>query len=333
MTRLGLFVLLVCGACGASAPPRSTAVPGTPALSPAQIAERASPSVVLIKTDTTIGTGFVVWPDGRIATNLHVIAGARSATVLLADGRKLEEVEVLAADQAHDLAVIRVRMDSLTPLPLGDSHGVKAGEHVVAIGNPLGLGNTISDGLVSAVRVLDSKLTLLQITAPIAPGSSGGPILNEHGEVVGVATLYSAEGQNLNFGVPIAYLKPLLLSERPVSLAEFGQAAQASLLDGCAVDEVKLSITEISDAIKVGAGLYNGGKPKDCYELYEKASLKLVGALKSCPGIRETLLAGMANATRADDVNAKAWALRHAFDRVLLAFEAAVKEQEREQKR
>jgi len=206
---------------------------------------------------------------------------------------------------------------------------------VVAIGNPLGLGNTISDGLVSAVREIEPKLTLLQITAPIAQGSSGGPILNERAEVIGVATLYSVEGQNVNFGVPVTYLKPMLLAEKPTSLAAFSRLVEAALLDGCSGDEVRMAVAEISDAIKVGAPMFNAGNQKGCYELYEKTSLKIVSALKTCPGVRETLLGGLTSANHATEVREKAWALRHAFDRVLAAVEAAVKEQgarEREKK-
>src|SRR5262249_30804277 len=150
------------------APPPATQ-PAASALTPAQIAEKALPSVVMIKTENIIGTGFVVWQDGRIATNLHVIAGAHQAEVSMSDGRKFDKVDVLAVDKAHDLAVLRVPATGLVPLALGDSQSVKPGERVVAIGNPLGLGNTISDGLISAVREIEpKKLTLLQITAPIA---------------------------------------------------------------------------------------------------------------------------------------------------------------------
>jgi hypothetical protein len=325
------LALAACGGASANRAPASAPAPTT--LSPAQIAEKTTPSIVLIKTDTTIGTGFVVWKDGRIATNLHVIAGAHTATVKMNDGRSFDEVYVLGVDQVHDLAVIRIAADDLKPLTLGDSAAVKAGEHVVAIGNPMGLGNTVSDGLVSAVRVLDPKLTLLQISAPIAPGSSGGPILNERAEVIGVATLYSAEGQNLNFGVPVAYLKPLLLAEKATPLSAFSQLLDVALFEGCSGEEVKLVVTEISDAIKVGVPLYNGGNEQGCYDVYEKASLKLVGALKSCPAVRETLLGGLSNANHVQKPGEKAWALRHSFDRVLNAFETAVKAQEQERPR
>lgn len=341
---LGLIVLalgLGGAACGGAQGTQPVApAPPPPAadkvFTPAQIADRALPSVVLVQTPTMIGTGFVVWQDGRIATNLHVIAGAKQASILLTDGRKFEQVEVLAVDQAHDLAILRIPTSGLKPLPLGDSAAVKPGEHVVAIGHPMGMGNTVSDGLVSAIRKIDPKLTLLQISAPISPGSSGGPIFNEHGEVVGIATLYMAEGQNLNFGVPVQYLKPMLLAERGTPLSSFASELDAALFEGCTVDDVKVAVTEIEGAIKAGAPLFNKGDAKGCYDLYEKVSLKVVGAMKSCPGVSQALKGGLSNAGKSQDARDKAWAVRHAFDRVLAAFEAAMtnaEKQEQQQKR
>jgi serine protease Do len=331
-----VLMLAACGGGQVAAPTTPATAKPAPAdklFSPAEIADHALPSVVLVQTPTMIGTGFIVWQDGRIATNLHVIAGAKEASILLNDGRKFEQVEVLAIDQAHDLAILRIPTNGLKPLTLGDSAAVRPGQHVVAIGHPMGMGNTVSDGLVSAVRKIDDKRTLLQISVPISPGSSGGPIFNEHGEVIGIATLYSAEGQNLNFGMPIQYLKPMLLAERGTPLAAFATEIDAALFEGCSVDEVKISVTEIEAAIKSGAPAFNKGDIKGCYDMYEKASLKIVGALKSCPGVRETLLGGLSNANKAQDTREKAWAVRHAFDRVLNAFEAAMNNAEKEQQK
>ncbi|HKA89540.1 MAG TPA: trypsin-like peptidase domain-containing protein [Haliangiales bacterium] len=323
-----LTLLVACAACGAAAPGPAQP-PNTPttsrALTPKEIAEQALPSVVFIKTANTIGTGFVVWKDGRIATNLHVLAGAKEAVITLHDGKEYRDVEVLAADDVHDLAVVRIRAQGLAALALGDSKSVKPGEHVVAIGHPLGLGNTVSDGLVSAIRDLDPKVSLLQISAPISPGSSGGPLFNERGEVIGVTTRYATEGQNLNFAVPVAYLKPMLLAEKPIPLATFSQEMDVGLLlSGCSGEEVKDAATTILDAIKLGAPLYNKGDHQACASLYEKSSLELLSRLKTCEGIRETLLAGLGQANKLPNASDKAWALRHAFDRILGAVQAAL---------
>jgi S1-C subfamily serine protease len=191
-----------------------------------QIAEKATPSVVLIRVPAGLGSGFVVSNDGRIVTNYHVIRGAKQATVVTADGREFKDVELMAADPGHDLAVLRIGAHGLRALALGDSAIAKPGEHVVAIGHPLGLGNTVSDGLLSAVRVISPQRTLLQISAPISPGSSGGPVFNDRGEVIGISTLLISGGQNLNFAVPINAVKPLLDIDKGVALAAYAWPAQ-----------------------------------------------------------------------------------------------------------
>src|SRR5690348_17225534 len=111
-------------------------------LTPAQIAKRTIPSVVTVRVPTGLGSGFVV-ADGLVVTNLHVIGTAQEASVVLADGRELQQPEVLAADEAHDLVVLKVPTRGLRPLPLGDTRAVHPGDRVVAIGHPLGLSNTV----------------------------------------------------------------------------------------------------------------------------------------------------------------------------------------------
>jgi serine protease Do len=320
--------LLAASACGGSAGGKATATPKT-ALNPAQIAERALPSIVLIKAGDQLGTGFIVWADGRIATNLHVIASGLQASVTLPDGREFKDIVVMAADPERDLAVIRVGAQGLVPLRLGDSKQVKPGEPVVAIGHPLGFGNTVSNGLISAIRQLSPQMSLLQISAPIAPGSSGGPLFNDRGEVIGIATLYATEGQNLNFGVPVAYLKPLLLSEKAIPLSAFVSLMETRMLAGCSPEEVKGAIEAIDAAIKVGAPLYNKGDHEGCFKHYEKTALDQIGKLQSCPGVRETLLGGVAAAGKQDTPAKKAWAMRHAFDRIMGAVAAAIDAQQR----
>ncbi len=196
---------LAAAACGArpaivaplpaAPPPAASAVaPAAPVtLTPAQIAARSTSSIVTVRSPTGLGTGFIVKKEGWIATNFHVVAGASELVVATPDQREFPVIEVLAADRLHDLAVLRVEAD-LGALVLGDSDAVRAGDSVVAIGHPLGLEDTVSNGLVSAVRVIDPELTVLQISAPIAPGSSGGPLFSERGEVIGVATAYSTSG-------------------------------------------------------------------------------------------------------------------------------------------
>jgi hypothetical protein len=325
MRALCISLAALAAACGGAGSKKG---PTTP-LNPAQIAEKALPSIVLIKAGPQLGTGFIVWGDGRIATNLHVIAQAdKSTTVVMPDGREFQNVVVMAADAERDLAVIRVDAQGLNALKLGDSKAVKPGEAVVAIGHPLGLGNTVSNGLISAVRELGPELTLLQISAPIAPGSSGGPLFNDRGEVIGIATLYATEGQNLNFAVPISYLKPLLLSEKSVPLVDFVRLMDVRILGGCEAEEVKETVEAILGAIKLGVPMFNKGDTEGCYKLYEKTALSIVPKLQSCPGVRGVLLQGLATATKADNFHNKAWALRYAFDRIVNAVNAALDQQQ-----
>ncbi len=296
------------------------------ALTPAEIAERAKPSVVLIRTPSGLGTGFVVSKDGRIATNLHVIGAAQEATVVLADKREFKDVEVMAVDDKHDLIVLRIGAKNLQPLRLGDSSKVKVGERVVAIGNPLGLDYTVSDGLVSAVREMSNELTVLQISAPISPGSSGGPLFNDRGEVIGISTLVATEGQNLNFGMPVNQLKPMLASGKATPLAAFKPTGrrrrqvpkhEVNVVAGCSADRLLAIASSIEDAIHIGAPLYNQGHIEACYRIYAATALDVQRKVVGCPGPKEALLDGVHRADGLAGWEDKAWAMRDAFDGLL----------------
>ena len=333
------FLVLVLAACGGA--DKKSAAPAAVSLSPAQIAEKSLPSIVLIQAGDRIGTGFLIWQDGRIATNLHVIIGAPSIVVKLPDGREFNRVEVLAIDERHDLAVIRIPARGLPALALGDSDQVKAGERVVAIGHPLGLGDTVSDGLVSAIRELDKDFKVMQISAPIAHGSSGGPLLNDHAEVIGIAFMISNEGQNLNFAIPANYLKPMLLSDAGMPFAEFARRTTpradsktqivrdvprhaVQLLDDCARDQIKVIYTGVAQAISLGAPLYNQGNHEACYKIYEGATLELEKSLQGCAGVKQALADGRTRARSMASWTEKAWAMRDAFDGLIAVIEKKV---------
>jgi S1-C subfamily serine protease len=159
------------------------------------------------------GSGFVVSKDGMIITNYHVIAEGSSAVVKLPDGAVYLVDGVLASDKARDVAVIKAHGENFRTLTLGDSDRVQVGEEVVAIGNPLSLESTVSNGIVSAIRTVEDKGgKFVQITAPISPGSSGGPLFNMAGEVVGITSAGIKGGENLNFAIPINDVKPMISS-------------------------------------------------------------------------------------------------------------------------
>jgi serine protease Do len=315
-------------------PPTSAPAPPPSALTPAQIAQRATPAVVSIRSPESLGTGFLVRKDGWIATNLHVIAGARELTVATTDKHEYPVVDVLAVDEPRDLALVRIEAKDMSVVPLGDSDLVRPGDSVVAIGHPLGLEDTVSNGLVSAVRVIDPALSVLQISAPIAPGSSGGPLFSDKGEVIGVVTRYSTKGQNLNFGIPVRYLKAMMEDTHPVPLVAFAEATRKAptlppikrdvpshdvkLLAGCTASDLERAAHIVAEAIEAGAPVYNEEHFAACYHIYEGAALVVEKDLPvACPGPKKAMRDGRTRAQKLDNPAAQAWAMRDAFDGLL----------------
>ena len=151
----------------------------------------------------TQGTGFFISTNGTLITNRHVLRGAQKASIKTKTGRLYNIVETIAEDLDGDLVALRadVRGVAVRPLRLSNAP-VVPGQRIFVIGSPLGLEETVSEGIVSAVRQLDGVGRVIQITAPISPGSSGSPVINTRGEIVGVASLNLKGGQNLNFAIP-----------------------------------------------------------------------------------------------------------------------------------
>jgi hypothetical protein len=182
------------------------------------IAKAANGAIVTIITaagDKPIaqGTGFVVSADGVIVTNYHVIKEGNVAIVKFPDGTILPVDGVLAADKPRDLAVIKIHGRTFRTLTLGNSDQIQVGEEVVAIGNPLGLELTVSNGILSGVRTDKEAGKFLQITAPFTHGSSGGPLFNMMGEVIGITTLVYEGAGDLNFAIPVNDAKRLLSNQ------------------------------------------------------------------------------------------------------------------------
>jgi tetratricopeptide (TPR) repeat protein len=181
-----------------------------------ELVKRIKPSSVAIATfnnkgeKLARGSGFFVGPD-RIITNRHVIENAQRVEVSLHNGKQYIVKGVLAVDGEGDLALLQVDAPREFAIPLRiEKTAPQEGESIVVIGNPFGLEGSVSNGIVSAVREIPGYGKIIQITAPISPGSSGSPVVNMQGQVIGVATLQAAEGQSLNFAVPsdrIAQLK------------------------------------------------------------------------------------------------------------------------------
>lgn len=206
----------------------------TPALDAQKIYEKCSQSVFCIEIYDIrgdaigLGSGFFISESGLAATNYHVIDGAMSAKVMLTNGEIYDVSGVVDFDTELDFAIIKVNGTGFTPLKLGNSSSIKGGESVFAIGNPEGLTNTISDGIISNPCRKDLN-DMIQISVPISHGSSGGALINTAGEVIGITTAFLASGQNLNFAVPINFIKPdgglsVLESSAVIPLSQFAAA-------------------------------------------------------------------------------------------------------------
>jgi S1-C subfamily serine protease len=163
------------------------------------------------------GSGFVIDKEGHILTNYHVVADARQVEVTM-HNRKKYKATIVGTDPAHDLAVIQIKAPDLVPSVLGDSRNLQVGQKVYAIGNPFGLAGTMTRGIVSSIRPVrePSGATIeeaIQTDAAINPGNSGGPLMNWHGEVIGINTMIlSSVGQNagIGFAIPINTAKAVL---------------------------------------------------------------------------------------------------------------------------
>lgn len=167
------------------------------------------PNVPQEKTQRGFGSGFVVSSDGLILTNAHVIDGSDRVSVTLKDGRTFEG-KVMGTDPLTDVAVIKIEADNLPAVTFADSEQLQPGEWTIAIGNPLGLDNTVTTGIVSAtgrssaqIGVADKRVNFIQTDAAINPGNSGGPLLNAKGEVIGINTAIIQGAQGLGFAIPV----------------------------------------------------------------------------------------------------------------------------------
>ncbi len=234
-----------------------------------QIIKRIQPAAVIILTYDNNGnilgqgSGFFLSKNGEIITNYHVLKGASQAIVRIKGEKTYPITRILAEDIEGDLirAAVDIPQELVYPLTVSDSTP-EAGERIIVIGNPLGLEQTVSDGIVSAVREIPGFGKIIQITAPLSAGSSGSPVVNMKGEVIGVATFQIIEGQNLNFAIPgerISKLKPV----KAKTLAEWTGG--------------------VGDGLDTAEGLYSLGLGFVWAEDYEKALLYFEEAVKQNP--------------------------------------------------
>jgi S1-C subfamily serine protease len=159
------------------------------------------------------GSGFILNADGQILTNAHVVEGVKTVQVTLRDGRSFPG-KVVGVDSVTDVAVVKIEATDLPVVRLGSTDNLAPGQWAIAIGNPLGLDNTVTAGIISAlgrtsneVGIPDKRVQFIQTDAAINPGNSGGPLLNDRGEVIGMNTAIRANAQGLGFAIPIETAK------------------------------------------------------------------------------------------------------------------------------
>lgn len=265
-----------------------------------------SPAVVVVASldregkPMGIGSGFIVREDGVIVTNYHMINMA--ADIKIKIGNKVMNAEgLLHVDPENDIAILKVEGKGYPKARIGDANKAQVGEKVYVIGSPKGLENTISEGILSGIREVDSERKILQMTAAISPGSSGGPVFNSRGEVIGIATFLIAETQNLNFAMPINLItnglsKKELVSPQDACKLDFNETASCWLYQGLAYGSIgqhdraadafkralDIDSKKVETYVNLGISYANMGK-------YQEAIDMLNQALNINPNRAETL--------------------------------------------
>jgi len=196
-------------------------------LSVADVVRGNRESIVLIKTASGIGTGFFINRDGYIVTNKHVLPDSGRGEIKTVKGSVFQIRQIIQQDADADLVIVATSAPPSESKPVNIRSGLpEPGEKIIVIGNPMGLEQTVSDGIVSAVRRNQKAVEFIQITAPVSPGNSGGPLLNMRGEVIGVATFQYRSGQNLNFCVAASRIAALQQGVQSSFAASPGDDAQ-----------------------------------------------------------------------------------------------------------
>ena len=248
-TELSHFSLLKTS--GSSSPLELTEAEAAPSydseeLNNISVYKRVLPSVVNITSTTLVfnffygavpqhgqGSGFILDKNGHILTNFHVIEGANRGISVQLSNKRRYPAKVVGSDKIHDLALLQIDAPDLQPVTLADSSGLNVGQKVYAIGNPFGLNGTMTRGIISSIRSIHNQdgapiEDAIQTDAAINPGNSGGPLLNSHGEVIGINTLIASNGaeqsSGIGFAIPINTAKAVLSD-----LARYGQVKRPSL--------------------------------------------------------------------------------------------------------
>ncbi|WP_414563992.1 MULTISPECIES: HhoA/HhoB/HtrA family serine endopeptidase [unclassified Anabaena] len=323
-----LYLVLLVTGCATSTAIRNTQQPVLPNILPpsatntdvnyiTQVVQQVGPAVVRIDSTRTVavspdpvferffqgelptreevqrglGSGFITTADGLIFTNAHVVENADNVTVVLKDGRRFQG-EVVGTDSVTDVAVVKIPATELPTVKLGNSDNLRPGEWAIAIGNPLGLDNTVTQGIISATQrsvaalgVPAERVDFIQTDAAINPGNSGGPLLNAQGEVIGMNTAIIQGAQGLGFAIPINTAQRIgqqLIEKGRVDHPYIGlQMAQLSpeLREKINQSDIDIEITQDTGVIVLGVArnspAFRGGlRPGDIIETMNNVAIQ-----------------------------------------------------------
>lgn len=292
----------------------------------------AAASVVLLEFQQSYGLGFVA-PNGRIVTCFHVVADEAEIVAHLADGRVLPVQSVCALDSRRDLAVLDVGLLDATPVKAGTLKLADEGLPVFVFGMVAGEGRARwVDAKLAGVQVVGASLSVYSLAGEVPPDASGGPLVGADGTTLGVVTVAETDDGVMSLGVPWRYIEPLLRQNQELPLSVLSADGRKpprrevpqhplSLLDGSAPTGLEVTTDTIAEAIRLGAPAYNEGDVARCYSIYAQTAKKLIDTRDDCAGVQTALRAGLARASSLPDVDQQAWAMRDAFDGLLLVIE------------
>ncbi len=314
---------------------RILGVPEFP-LSTSDIASRSMPAVVTIRTGNGFGTGFAVGNHGFVVTNYHIIAAQSSIAVEFDD--RVEYISEIAAFSATlDLAILPVSGLKIA-LPMADRDHVELGDPVLAIGHPAGFTSSVAAGIVSSIRTNESNTEQFQTTLPMMAGSSGGPLLDRHGRVIGVIQAAALNMQPLTFAIPIGQVKPLLYkavrAPDPIPIAEFARLTAPPerevefppkptpappvaprVLQGCTRADRVLIADTAEETLHAGRHLCDVEPNLSCVYVYLGATLALEKHLSAtCTGARAMLSNARTDAVKLTDAKTHEKALQALFE-------------------
>jgi serine protease Do len=298
----------------------------------------AAPSVVLLEFRRSYGLGFVT-PSGRIVTSFHVVADEREIVAHLFDGRAIPVKTIAAIDTRRDLAVLDVGVLNVPPARAPTERLAAEGSRVFAFGMVPQEGRTRwVNARISALQVLGSKLTVYRLEGEIPPDASGGPLISAEGWTLGVVTVADSGEGLVTLAVPWRYVAPLTVQNAAQPLPALSPAEHRgprrkvpnhplSLLDGSTVTGLEATSEALLGAIRLGAPAYNEGDVERCYQVYVSAAQQLIDRRRDCPGVQAALRVGLARASSLPQVDHRAWALRDAFDGLLMVIEKVMRAQ------